>query len=147
MAVATERTNELGRFTSQVFIPISGEGAHAVAVFDDSGNAAISSFFMEFGFDNVQETQKLLAERIENLEARIGSIGGDLTNVLQEQIDALKTGLVAPEIPDIPAPIIEDTQAPWWLLIIGVAGTAVVVAGLTYFIARPRAPESWQNVQ
>ena len=147
VAVATERTNELGRFTSQVFIPISGEGAHAVAVFDDSGNAAISSFFMEFGFDNVQETQKLLAERIENLEARIGSIGGDLTNVLQEQIDALKTGLVAPEIPDFPAPIIEDTQAPWWLLIIGVAGTAVVVAGLTYFIARPRATESWQNVK
>ncbi|MEC9140842.1 MAG: sialidase family protein [Chloroflexota bacterium] len=147
VAVATERTNELGRFTSQVFIPISGEGAHAVGVFDDSGNAATSSFFMEFGFDNVQGTQKLLAERIENLEARIGNISGDLSDVLQAQIDALKVGLVAPEMPDIPAPIIEDTQAPWWLLITGIAGTAAIVASLTYFIARPKLPDRWVNVK
>lgn len=148
VAVATERTNELGRFTSQLFIPISGEGAHAVNVFDDSGNAATSSFFMEFGFDNVQETQELLADRIQGLEARIDGIAGEFNDVLQAQIDALKAGIVQPEIPeiDIPAPIIEDTQAPWWLLIVGVAATAVVVAGLTYFIARPRPPEHWERV-
>jgi hypothetical protein len=149
VAVATEHTNELGRFTSQVFIPISGEGAHAVNVFDDSGNAATSSFFMEFGFDNVQETQELLAERIQSLESRIDGISGEFNDVLQAQIEALKAGIVAPEIPEIPeipAPIIEDTQAPWWLLIVGVAGTAVVVAGLTYFIARPRSPERWESV-
>ena len=147
MAVATERTNELGRFTSQVFIPISGEGAHAIDVFDDSGNAATSSFFMEFGFDNVQETQQLLAERIQNLEARIGNISDDLSDVLQAQIESLKGGLVAPEVPDIPAPIIEDTQAPWWLLITGVAGTAAIVAGLTFFIARPKHPDRWENIK
>jgi len=146
VAVATERTNELGRFTSQVFIPISGEGAHAVNVFDDSGNAATSSFFMEFGFDNVQETQELLAERIADLESRIDGISGEFEDVLRAQIDALKAGIVVPELPEIPAPIVEDTQAPWWLLIAGVAGTAVVVAGLTYFVARPKQPEHWQNV-
>ncbi len=148
VAVATERTNELGRFTSRLFIPISGEGAHAVDVFDDSGNAATSSFFMEFGFDNIQDTQELLADRIQGLEARIDGIAGEFNDVLQAQIDALKAGIVQPEIPeiDIPAPIIEDTQAPWWLLIVGVAATAVVVAGLTYFIARPRPPEHWERV-
>ena len=148
VAVATERTNELGRFTSRLFIPISGEGAHAVEVFDDSGNAATSSFFMEFGFDNIQDTQELLADRIQGLEARIDGIAGEFNDVLQAQIDALKAGIVQPEIPeiDIPAPIIEDTQAPWWLLIVGVAATAVVVAGLTYFIARPRPPEHWERV-
>ena len=52
--VSTNRTNSEGRFTSQVFIPISGEGGHSVEVFDDSGNFATSSFFMEFGFDSIQ---------------------------------------------------------------------------------------------
>ena len=146
MAVATERTNDQGRFTSSIFIPIAGEGAHAVDVFDDSGNAATSSFFMEFGFDTVQDTQEALANRIQELESRVDGIGGDLSDALQAQIDTLKAGLVAPEVPEIPAPIIEDTQAPWWLLIAGVAGTAAVVAGLTYFIARPRPPQRWENV-
>jgi len=146
VAVATERTNELGRFTSKVFVPISGQGAHAVDVFDDSGNSATSSFFMEFGFDNVQQTQEFLAERIQGLESRIDGISGEFNDVLQAQIDALKAGLVPPEAPQVPAPIIEDTQAPWWLLIAGVAGTAAVVAILTYFIARPRPPEQWAKV-
>mgnify|MGYP007004238303 CR=1 FL=1 len=51
------------------------------------------------------------------------------------------------EVPDIPAPIIEDTQAPWWLLITGVAGTAAIVAGLTFFIARPKHPDRWENIK
>jgi hypothetical protein len=101
---------------------------------------------MEFGFDNVQQTQELLAERIQGLESRIDGISGEFNDVLQAQIDALKAGLVPPEAPQVPAPIIEDTQAPWWLLIAGVAGTAAVVAILTYFIARPRPPEQWAKV-
>ena len=67
--VSTDRTNQEGRFTAPVFIPISGEGGHAVDVFDDSGNVATSSFFMEFGFDSIQDQQK---ELIKHLEALTG---------------------------------------------------------------------------
>lgn len=52
--VASGRTDELGRMTSNVFVPISGEGAHAVTLVDGSGNFASTSFYMEFGFDNIR---------------------------------------------------------------------------------------------
>ena len=141
VAVATERTNELGRFTSQVFIPISGEGAHAIDVFDESGNFATSSFYMEFGFDNIQDTQEDLAERMEALESQIqglGDLAGAITAPPAAPETAPAAAAPAPEvvIPEIPAPIIEDTQAPWWLLIAGVAGTAVVVGGLAFLAGR-----------
>ena len=144
VAVATERTNELGRFTSQVFIPISGEGAHAIDVFDESGNFATSSFFMEFGFDNIQDTQEDLVERLTSVEAHLQGLSGlaaaavpaapaPTAEPAQEPAPAPAPEIV---IPEIPAPIIEDTQAPWWLLIVAVAGTAVVVGGLSYLAAR-----------
>ena len=140
VSVASERTNELGRFTSQVFIPISGEGAHAIDVFDDSGNFATSSFFMEFGFDNIQDTQEALVDRMTALESQLQGLGALASAAVPAQPDA-PAPAPAPEIvmPEIPAPIIEDTQAPWWLLILAVAGTAVVVGGLAYLAAR-RSP-------
>lgn len=136
VSVATERTNELGRFTSQVFIPISGEGAHAIDVFDDSGNFATSSFFMEFGFDNIQDTQEDLVDRLSAVESQLQGLSGLASAVTAPPMPSEPAP--APEIvlPEIPAPIIEDTQAPWWLLILAVAGTAVVVGGLSFFAAR-----------
>ena len=52
--VSSGRTDELGRMTASVFVPISGEGAHAVTLVDGSGNFASTSFYMEFGFDNIR---------------------------------------------------------------------------------------------
>ena len=144
VSVATERTNELGRFTSHVFIPISGEGAHAIDVFDDSGNFATSSFFMEFGFDNIQDTQEELVDRVQALEDSLQGLG-DSVNAAAAAIIAAPALAPQPESPapvtpeiEVPAPIIQDTQAPWWLLILAVTGTTVVVGGLTFLAARPR---------
>jgi hypothetical protein len=52
--VSSGRTDELGRMTANVFVPISGEGAHAITLVDGSGNFASTSFYMEFGFDNIK---------------------------------------------------------------------------------------------
>ncbi len=145
VSVATERTNELGRFTSQVFIPISGEGAHAIDVFDDSGNFATSSFYMEFGFDNIQDTQEELVDKVGALESQLAGLAG-LADTLTAPPPA-----PAPEereepameivVPEIPAPIVEITQAPWWLLALAIAVTAAVVGGLAYLAGkRPQAP-------
>ena len=69
---ASGRTDKLGRFTQQIFVPISGEGAHRVTLVDESGNFASTSFYMEFGFDNVQD----LAEKLDALDEKLEQLNG-----------------------------------------------------------------------
>src|SRR3972149_3695436 len=42
--VSSGRTDGDGKFTTRVFVPISGEGPHSIRVFDASGNVASTSF-------------------------------------------------------------------------------------------------------
>lgn len=65
--VAAGRTDDLGRITANVFVPVSGEGAHAVTLVDGSGNFASTSFYMEFGFDNIKSISDQLAELLAQL--------------------------------------------------------------------------------
>ena len=58
--ISAGRSNRDGVITASVFVPISGEGAHPVSLVDESGNAASTSFYMEFGFDTVQKELKSL---------------------------------------------------------------------------------------
>ena len=70
---ASGRTDKLGRYTQQIFVPISGEGAHRVTLVDESGNFASTSFYMEFGFDNVQDLEKKLDALDEKLQQLSGT--------------------------------------------------------------------------
>ncbi len=70
---ASGRTDKLGRYTQEIFVPISGEGAHRVTLVDESGNFASTSFYMEFGFDNVQELEKKLDALDEKLQQLNGT--------------------------------------------------------------------------
>ena len=67
--VSTTRTQDEGRFTTQIFVPISGEGAHTVRAFDSSGNVAGSSYFMDFGFDSIEQVVDLIADLSKQIEA------------------------------------------------------------------------------
>jgi hypothetical protein len=67
--VSAGRTNNDGVITANVFVPISGEGAHPVSLVDESGNVASTSFYMEFGFDNIQSSLDALDQQIEQLAA------------------------------------------------------------------------------
>ena len=78
--VATERTNEEGRLTVGLFLPVAGQGGHEVRVFDASGNVASGSFFMEFGFGDIEE----LTEPIQELPDRITSLETELTAALAQ---------------------------------------------------------------
>ena len=69
---ASGRTDKLGRYTQQIFVPISGEGAHRVTLVDESGNFATTSFYMEFGFDNVQD----LDEKLDALHEKLDQLNG-----------------------------------------------------------------------
>ena len=98
--VATGRTNGNGQFSSGIFIPISGEGAHRVRVIEESGNVASSSFFMDFGFDNLQDATEQIqgvADKVASLEGQIQAIGlsqsggsaADLKRI-EDSLDQLK---------------------------------------------------------
>lgn len=59
------RTSSDGVITANVFVPISGEGAHQVSLVDESGNVAATSFYMEFGFDNIQSSLRALDKELD----------------------------------------------------------------------------------
>ena len=79
--MAAGRTNAEGRMTASVFIPISGEGPHPVTLVDGSGNAASSSFYMEFGFDNIQTQLEELNTQVDELSKGTSSNSGSTATV------------------------------------------------------------------
>lgn len=86
--VAAGRTDSQGRISMQVFIPISGEGAHEVQLLDSSGNVAATSFYMEFGFNNVRE----VAAGQQQVQEQLQTIGEQLAALPKET-----PAVVAPE--------------------------------------------------
>jgi hypothetical protein len=90
--ISTDRTNSEGRFSSRIFIPIGGEGAHPVRVIDSSGNVASSSFYMDFGFDNLQDSATKIDQLLTDLnEMELSPVlGSELNNQLGEIEKAMK---------------------------------------------------------
>ncbi|MBI2172150.1 MAG: exo-alpha-sialidase [Chloroflexi bacterium] len=91
--VSTARTQEDGRFSTQIFVPISGRGAHTVRVIEESGNVASTSFFMDFGFDTIKEaTTKLdqVSKQVESLQA-----GGKAPDTLTADLQQVRDDLAA----------------------------------------------------
>ncbi|HIC88568.1 MAG TPA: hypothetical protein EYP04_04100 [Anaerolineae bacterium] len=89
VTVATGRTDSEGRITTELFVPISGEGAHQVQLFDESGNFATASFYMEFGFDNVQDVQQELTRRLRSVDERLQSVNLQAVQSLGERLQGL----------------------------------------------------------
>jgi hypothetical protein len=53
ITITNLRSNEKGEFQTDVYMPVTGEGARDVSAYDETGNVATSSFFTEFGFDSI----------------------------------------------------------------------------------------------
>lgn len=114
--VATGRTNSEGRITASVFIPISGEGPHQVSLVDGSGNFASSSFYMEFGFDNIQTELNDLSEQVQAMNSgtmtttsysnQVASFEADRLAALESELSSVKTlleGQAAADVASTPA--------------------------------------------
>jgi hypothetical protein len=145
--VTTGRTGPDGVMTAEVYVPISGEGAHQVALVDESGNVAATSFYMEFGFDNIQTTLQALDEQITNLSAaapitpantsavpsQLASYQPDQVAQLQAEVTELKqlvqTLQPAAAAPAVAASGIAAGSWPWGL---AAAGGLVLGAAFTY---------------
>ena len=118
--VSIERTNADGRFTARVFMPITGEGAQTVAVIDDSGNVATTSYFTDFGFGSIRDRQDDLESKIDALINGGGGGDGDQSvTQLRAELDALR------EL------IREDGGGggtAWWVIFLATLGGAVIAA-------------------
>ena len=108
--VATGRTNSLGRISAEVFVPISGEGGHRIQLVDESGNIASSSFYMEFGFDNVREV----------LDAQ-----QDLQQGIEQLGDLMEESAREPEPVVTPAPPAAEPAPLWSWGLAGLLGLAL----------------------
>ena len=92
--VSTVRSDDDGRFTARLFIPISGEGAHDFRAIDASGNIATSSFYMDFGFDNIQGSINQITEDVSSLRESVAtgetspSLESDLLSI-QESLESI----------------------------------------------------------
>ncbi len=54
--VSNMRTDDQGQFQTQIFMPVTGEGATSITAYDETGNVATASFFTDFGFDSIQQS-------------------------------------------------------------------------------------------
>jgi hypothetical protein len=73
--IATSRTNAEGRFTAGIFVPVTGEGPQSLRVFDESGNFASTSFYTEFGFNNIEQLYRDLLEEMQDLSKKLDGEG------------------------------------------------------------------------
>ena len=115
--VAAERTNAEGRFTSRLFMPVSGEGAQTVRVVDDSGNVAGTSFFTEFGFGNIRELQEVLERKVDALADGASGAGVDQLRAELQQLQAL-----------IEEEGLEGDGTAWWVIFLATLGGAILAA-------------------
>ncbi|MBI4199473.1 MAG: exo-alpha-sialidase [Chloroflexi bacterium] len=138
--VSTARTQNEGRFSAQIFVPISGQGAHRVRVIDASGNVAASSFFMDFGFDTIQKATTRLDELSKRLEATApvaGSPSPGSEPPLSAEVQQLRTTV------DELTRALESRRgiSPWLLVaVVGAAIPLLIMAGLLVVLARRPRP-------
>ncbi len=85
--VSSVLTNDEGRFTTTLFVPISGEGSHTIRAMDVSGNIAEATFYTEFGFDTVRDEFR---KTFGDIEDRLTIIEQGIEEV---NIDAIKTNV------------------------------------------------------
>ena len=53
ITITNLRSNEKGEFQTDVYMPVTGEGARNVTAYDETGNMGTASFYTEFGFDSI----------------------------------------------------------------------------------------------
>ena len=71
--IASARTNLDGRFTTSLYVPITGEGPQRLAVYDLSGNMASTSYYTEFGFGSMETLFLDLLDEVRDLRDALRS--------------------------------------------------------------------------
>jgi len=53
VTITNLRSDDQGEFTTNIYMPVTGEGPRNVTAYDETGNVATASFYTEFGFDSI----------------------------------------------------------------------------------------------
>lgn len=64
VAITNLRSDEDGEFTTSIYMPVTGEGPRNVTAYDETGNAASTAFFTEFGFDSIAREMAELRDQL-----------------------------------------------------------------------------------
>jgi hypothetical protein len=74
--IAYARTDKNGDFSSRLYMPVTSEGDQQMTAVDQSGNAASTSFYTEYGIGNLRDQNADLAKQLEEIRQLLTSGGG-----------------------------------------------------------------------
>ena len=141
--VGSGRTDSDGKFSLKTFVPISGEGAHDIRVFDASGNVATASFYMEFGFDTIEgQLLKTVQDlQIAILGAPVGENISSIEDTIIGRLESLENTLTA-RIANIEEGVDSQSNMMTYQIwgVAALAIIAIVVSG--YSIISSRKPST-----
>jgi hypothetical protein len=79
VVISSFPTDNAGRFTATIYIPVSGEGPHLIRAIDVLGNVAEATYYTSFGFNNVNEQLKSLEEKMSRrIDEELKSMPGEV---------------------------------------------------------------------
>ncbi len=67
--IAYARTDRNGEFTSRLYMPVTSQGDQLMTAVDQSGNAASTSFFTEYGIGDLRDQNADLVRQLEEIKA------------------------------------------------------------------------------
>ena len=133
--IALARTNGEGRFSSRLFMPVTGEGAQTLRAVDASGNVASTSFFTEFGFGSIEDLMLRLEQQIEELKKQ---------SFTEASVDLLVAGTggppsTGPSTPGNGSGSRGLGSLPTWILLVGLV--AVTALSFRRTVSREDRPQ------
>jgi hypothetical protein len=84
VTMATARTDSEGEFSTSIYMPVISEGAQNITVVDQSGNRAVTSFYTEFGFGDIE---RLLGDVMLQLDVAAGQ---PEISAMQQEVEELR---------------------------------------------------------
>mgnify|MGYP001773185570 CR=1 FL=1 len=126
VVISSFLTDDAGRFTATLFIPVSGEGAHTVRAIDVLGNVAEANYYASFGFNTVKDNVDRLSS---NVDAKLREI---LSNLGPSTLDS---GKIVDDVVSRLQPLLErndNTQLISAVLAISIAAIAVSSFAMVY---------------
>ncbi|GBC69255.1 hypothetical protein HRbin01_00951 [archaeon HR01] len=126
VVISSFLTDDAGRFTATLFIPVSGEGAHTVRAIDVLGNVAEANYYASFGFNTVKDNVDRLSS---NVDSKLREI---LSNLGPSTLDS---GKIVDDVVSRLQPLLErndNTQLISAVLAISIAAIAVSSLAIVY---------------
>ncbi len=138
-------TDDDGRFTATLFMPISGEGTHTVRAMDILGNVAEASFYTEFGFNDIRDE---FEENFEDIRSQLTTIKEGLGDIdatdIRPEVDRLEASVesLIGRLDDfelkVNAQVSEDTDLMWIAVALAVLAISISVATFATQLLRVR---------